>query len=82
MEDGLTNHVLAGCVCAAYLGSTGVHYGKKASWQRQSDASGNALLGNLGSRTTIVADHVDPFMEVVFPDDCGLFQPCKKANMV
>ena len=33
-----------------------------------------------------VADHVHPFMEMVFPDGCGLFQqddaPCHKAKMV
>ncbi|KAK3568343.1 hypothetical protein QTP86_004953 [Hemibagrus guttatus] len=40
-------------------------------------------------RTTnrnIVKDHVHPFMEMVFPDGCGLFQqdnvPCHKAKMV
>lgn len=59
---------------------------------------GNVLLGNLGpaihvdvtlTRTTflsIVADHVHPFMETVFPDGTGLFQqdnaPCHKAKMV
>ena len=35
---------------------------------------------------SIAADHVHPFMETVFPDGCGLFQPdnvpCKKAKMV
>ena len=35
---------------------------------------------------SIVADHVHPFMETVFPDGCGLFQqdnkPCHKAKMV
>lgn len=25
--------------------------------------------------------HIDPFMEMVFPDVCGLFQPCHKAKM-
>ncbi|KAK3570021.1 hypothetical protein QTP86_009164 [Hemibagrus guttatus] len=41
------------------------------------------------TRTTylsIVAEHVHPFMEMVFPDGCGLFQqdnvPCHKAKMV
>ena len=41
------------------------------------------------TRTTylsIVADHVHPFMETVFPGGCGLFQqdnaPCHKAKMV
>ncbi|KAK3532978.1 hypothetical protein QTP70_006210 [Hemibagrus guttatus] len=75
-----------------------IHYGKKASRRRQCHAFGNVLLGNLGScnpcdvtltRTTylsIVADHVHPFMETVFPHGCGLFQqdnvPCHKAKMV
>ena len=35
---------------------------------------------------SIVADHVHPLMETVFPDGCGLFQqdnkPCHKAKMV
>ncbi|KAK3508781.1 hypothetical protein QTP70_006023 [Hemibagrus guttatus] len=35
---------------------------------------------------SIVADHVHPFMETVFPDGCGLFQqdnaPCYKAKIV
>ncbi|KAK3572207.1 hypothetical protein QTP86_026064 [Hemibagrus guttatus] len=35
---------------------------------------------------SIVADHVHPFMETLFPDGCGLFQqdnaPCHKAEMV
>ncbi|KAK3528924.1 hypothetical protein QTP70_012853 [Hemibagrus guttatus] len=35
---------------------------------------------------SIVADHVHPFMETVFPDGCGLFQQdnarCHKAKMV
>ncbi|KAK3566489.1 hypothetical protein QTP86_034054 [Hemibagrus guttatus] len=35
---------------------------------------------------SIVADHVHPSMETVFPDGCGLFQqdnaPCHKAKMV
>ena len=41
------------------------------------------------TRTTylsIVADHVHPFMEMVFLDGCGLFQqvnaPCHKAKKV
>ncbi|KAK3562823.1 hypothetical protein QTP86_010397 [Hemibagrus guttatus] len=41
------------------------------------------------TRTTylsIVADHVHPFMETLFPDVCGLFQqdnaPCHKAKML
>lgn len=41
------------------------------------------------TRTTylrIVADHVYPFMETIFPAGCGLFQqdnaPCHKAKMV
>ncbi|KAK3523387.1 hypothetical protein QTP86_029885, partial [Hemibagrus guttatus] len=41
------------------------------------------------TRTTylsIVADHVPPLMETLFPDVCGLFQqdnvPCYKAKMV
>ena len=41
------------------------------------------------TRTTylsIAADHIPPFMEIVFPDGCGLFQQdnmlCHKANMV
>ena len=35
---------------------------------------------------SIIADHVHPFMEMVFPDGCGLFQEdntlCNKAKMV
>ncbi|KAK3520422.1 hypothetical protein QTP70_024176, partial [Hemibagrus guttatus] len=35
---------------------------------------------------SIVADHVHPVMETVFPDACGLFQqdnaPCHKTKMV
>ncbi|KAK3513336.1 hypothetical protein QTP70_012369 [Hemibagrus guttatus] len=35
---------------------------------------------------SIVADHVHPFMETLFPDGCGLFQqdnaPCHKAEML
>ena len=35
---------------------------------------------------SIVEDHVHPFMEMVFPDGCGLFQqdnaPCNKAKLV
>ncbi|KAK3561744.1 hypothetical protein QTP86_012991 [Hemibagrus guttatus] len=31
---------------------------------------------------SIVADHVHPFMETLFPDGCGLFQQDKKAEMV
>ena len=55
-EDGLiwwitfsfTSH---GACVSLILGkrSTRMHYGKKASWQRQCDALGNVLLGNLGS---------------------------------
>ncbi|KAK3554948.1 hypothetical protein QTP86_001871 [Hemibagrus guttatus] len=75
-----------------------MHYGKKASRQRQCYALGNVLLETLGvaihvdvtlTRTTylnIVEDHVYPFLETVFPDACGLFQqdnaPCHKAKMV
>ena len=37
------------------------------------------------SYLSIVADHVHPFMETVFPDGCGFFQqdnaPCHKAKM-
>lgn len=51
---------------------TRMHYGKKA---RQCDASDHVLPGNLGScHLSIVADHVHPLMETVFPDGCGLFQ--------
>ena len=75
-----------------------MHYGKKASQQRQCDALGNVLLGNLGSSIhvdviltwttylSIVADHIHPFMETVFPDGCGLFQqdnaPCHKEKII
>lgn len=35
---------------------------------------------------SIVAEHVHPFIETVFPDGCGLFQqdnvPCQRANTV
>ena len=68
--------------------------GKKASRRRQYNALGNVLLGNIGSchscgcyfETSIVADHVHPFMETVFPDGSGIFQwdnaPCHQAKMV
>lgn len=49
-----------------------MHYGKKASQQRQCDALGNGLQGNLWSFTltrtaylSIDADYVHPFMEMV-----------------
>ena len=73
---------------------TRVHYWKKASWRRQCDALGNVMLGSAIhvdvslTRTTylsIIAHHVHPFMDSVFPDGCGLFQqdnvPCHKAKI-
>ncbi|KAK3518097.1 hypothetical protein QTP70_033324, partial [Hemibagrus guttatus] len=52
---GLRNHVffyMDGCACASLTWGTHgtrMHYGKKASRQRQCHALGNVLLGNLGS---------------------------------
>lgn len=62
---------------------------EKARWQRQGDALGNVLLGNLGSwriyghvdatlshitYQNILADYIHPFMAVVVPNGSGLFQ--------
>ncbi|KAK3511397.1 hypothetical protein QTP70_007233 [Hemibagrus guttatus] len=75
-----------------------MHYGKKASRQRQCHALGMFCRETLGpavhvdvtlTRTTYLSTvtvYVHPFMETVFPDGCGLFQqdnaPCHKAKMV
>lgn len=72
--------------------------GKKGNWQRQCDAMGNVLLGNLGycqqcgchfdiyQLTKLVAGCVKAFIEIVLPDGCGLFQqgdvPYHKATMI
>ena len=65
---------------------TRMHCGKTTSQWRECDALGNVLLGTLGpaihgdvnlTRATylnIHADHVHPFMAMVFPDGTGLFQ--------
>lgn len=69
---------MAGCVCIAYL-VPGCTVGR-----RQADGS-SVMLGNTKSciyvdvtltttHLSIVADHVLPFMETVFPVCCGLLQ--------
>ena len=75
-----------------------MHYGKMASRRRQCDALGNVLPGNLESchpcgcyfDTYHLPKHccrpLHPFMEMVLPDGCGLFQQdnaqCHKSKMV
>lgn len=91
--SSFTTHGWPGALLTWGKPGTRVHYGKKASWQRQCDVLSNVLLGNLVDVTltfttylSIVADHVQYFMEMVFPDGCGLFQqndaPCHKAKTV
>lgn len=54
VEHTSNGHVAIG---NAYLGSTA---GKKASWQRQRDALGNVLLGNLRSILKLLANILVP----------------------
>ena len=55
-------------------------------WETLGPAIHVDLTLTLTSYLSVVADHVHPFMEKVFPDGCGLFQqdntPCHKAKMV
>ncbi|KAG9350150.1 hypothetical protein JZ751_026503 [Albula glossodonta] len=50
---------MAGRACVAYLGNTRMHYGKKASRQRQCDALGNVLLGSRCGINTLPSHHTE-----------------------
>lgn len=78
-------------MCITYLRN--IDYRKKANWWRHCDALDSVLLGDHGSchpcvwcsltcttYLSITADHVHPFTETVFPDECGLFQQDNLRN--
>ncbi|XP_053084513.1 endoplasmic reticulum protein SC65 isoform X3 [Pangasianodon hypophthalmus] len=80
-------HELGACTLLTWgRDGTRTHYGKKTSWQRQCDALGNVLLGNLESWHSCgcyfdtdhlpkhCLDQVHSFMATVFPNGNCLFQ--------
>ncbi|KAK3535233.1 hypothetical protein QTP70_005025 [Hemibagrus guttatus] len=80
-------HMAPGCTMGSRRASGGsVMLWSMFCWETLGPAIHVDVTLTRSTYLSIVAEHLNPFMETVFPDGCGLFQqdnaPCHKAKMV
>ena len=79
-------HMAPGCTMGGRQAGGGSVLWAMFCWETLGPAIHADVILTRTTYLSIVADHVHPFMEKVFPDGCGLFQqdnaPYHKAKMI